>query len=192
MIRRIAAIAVGIASIVASVTLATGPAQSFDPGLNAKVYKLKTIWGGGYTMNVGESAGTTVNGARVQIYHNTTWDNPNRWTFDNQWDEFGVSWYTIRNKWSQQCLTAEADFTVTQRPCDVNDNRQYWSRAPNPIRPDGNFSSTIHNLDYRYRSVHRVLTQAGPWTGTRLWMDPMEYKITQYWRLIPCPNTPDC
>lgn len=194
---RSAALGLGLASLAASLLVVSGPAEAFGPNLNGGTFKLKTVWGGGFALNVGEKNGNTSSGYPAHLYHNSQWDGASRWVFENGWEEAGLFWYTIRNRWSNQCLTlpdpGDVYHLVRQRPCDYLDNRQYWARdnVKQPY-PDGVASAPIYNLQDRYNGEFNVLTQFFPSEGAAMVMKGFDYQIAQYWKLNTCPNVEWC
>lgn len=197
-----------ISSLVAvGLMAAGGPAQAFNPGLNNGSYKLVTVWGGGYAINVGEKVGSTLNGQRAKLYHNTHWDNANRWFLRGEWldQSTGFTWYQIENRHSHQCLAAEQlvpgstnhwENIVVQRPCDWNQNNQFWRQHSAPSSPDGTVNGVIRNYDYMNRpgggSMGWVLSSVFPRELSEMSMLAFDTKVSQYWVLRSCPDQQDC
>lgn len=210
--RPVAAVLVCLAAAGGLLTAAV-PAQGFDGGLDNKVQKLKTVWGGGpgggLALNTGDSAGTTSNGAQAKVHRNVPWDNASRWTFTHHYDDSFGTWYTLRNNVSGMCLTAEAigdgtgdfDHPVVQRPCkDPNhpeSNDQFWTFDRRKENPDGTNNGVVRNYQYHYWAPSWAphgwsLTQNWPEGGSLLYMQPHEFKITQYWVRYDCPPQEWC
>lgn len=116
------------------------------------IIKIKTIWGGGYALNVGGTAGSNYAGTVARTHWNTGWDSPNRYTV--QWSTFyslgGFRWVALRNRHSGMCLAVDSDLpnsTIRQQTCSSTDDRQFFA-MPNPLL--GQIGEVFFNLaDFR-------------------------------------------
>ena len=95
------------------------------------IVKLKTVWGGGFVLNFGETAGSTTPGLQARVHWNTSWDHPNRFqVVGTAQSESGFHWYMLVNRHSGLCLTARivANFAiVTQEHCSPVNANQRWA-----------------------------------------------------------------
>src|SRR5688500_5369919 len=70
------------------------------------IVKVKTIWGGGWVLNFGGTAGSTLPGLQARVHHNFSWDHPNRFAVAGPaHTEAGFHWYKLVNRHSNLCMT---------------------------------------------------------------------------------------
>jgi hypothetical protein len=156
----------------------------FNPG---DIIKIKTIWGGGYVLNFGESAGSHSPGVFAGVHWNSGWDNPNRFRVSDPWYESGMSWHMLVNRYSGLCMAAlrlQNGAYVTQEPCDINSNTQWWSGEWWP----GYSTVWIRNLEHYRAGRPTVLSQIHPQiVGTFAWLENLVNDgIRQEWEVHTC------
>jgi hypothetical protein len=152
------------------------------------VVKIKTIWGGGFVLNFGGSAGTTLPGVQAQVHWNTSWDNANRFlVVGPAHTEGGFVWHQLKNRWSGKCLAVRTVVnlaTVTQEFCSPFDPNQQWAGEWWP-----GFSTVwIMNLGHRRAGLNTILTQVLRETvGSPIWMETnINDGIRQEWEVQSC------
>ncbi len=160
---RTLAAACALAAIATLMPQAASPASA-APVVNAfyqgDIIKMKTTWGGGWVLNFGGSAGSTLEGRIAQIH----WNVPTDW--NNRFEVFGSGhaegnrlWFRLKNRYSTLCLTARDVFGgahVRQYGCNGNAD-QYWS-----VYSSSSGTVTIRNLAFQRAGLSMVLTQATP------------------------------
>lgn len=156
------AVAVALAAVATILPQAASPASAgtvvnvFNRG---DVVKVKTTWGGGYVVNLGGSAGSTLVGRLAQIHWNVSWDNPNRFEVVEEGPSYdGQRYFKLMNRWSGLCLAASQLWGggfVTQQSCNSTDPNRYWA-AINGLGGD----VPIRNLAFQKAGLDMVMTQS--------------------------------
>lgn len=156
--------------------------------VNGDIVKLKTTWGGGWVLNFGETAGSTIEGRQALVHWNVAWDNQNRFLVTGPPVALnGHVWAMLKNRWSGLCLSAQplADHTiVTQEFCSNFDAGQKWAG----VWPPGSGTLTLINFAHFNAGLNTVLSQKlFEVVGSPIWMETnFNNQTRQKWQLQSC------
>jgi hypothetical protein len=181
--RAVMAFGLVLASTLTSTVVAVGPAHALNSN---QINKLKSIWGGGWVLNVGQSEGALTHGHPAQLWFNVNHDWNNRWVVrEGQTD----GWWVYQNLYSGKCLTAVNTVSgakVVQHTCDSNAPSQRWRMA-------GDLGWNNHHMPLRNKwvdsvnpSANLVLTQQSKTVGAAIIMSWWIGSDTQWWRSHRC------
>jgi hypothetical protein len=160
------------------------------------IIKLKTIWGGGYTLNVGGTAGTNAVNTVAKIHWNTGWDTPNRFQVRNVGNIlYGFEWVMLQHRFPgaretpEMCLAVEnlSNLSwVSLQVCNPNDKRQYFAKEGQFYW--GQVGNRFRNLAHHEIGLNTVLTQVQEQVvGTSIRMEfPNDTGNRQQWSAEDC------
>lgn len=180
--RWIAWLAVVVAALLSTGLLGgTAHAGSNDNGIR----KLKTLWGGGFALNIGQNTGDQTNGAPAIAWYNRHNDWNNRWVLLNGVDGY----YQYKNLFTQQCLAATGTqnySAVVQQPCSGFDPKQRWGLAGNQLGQIGWHMPLRNQWVDQQSGATRVLTTQSTTNGAPIIMFDWQGRDTQYWKPTSC------
>ncbi len=181
-------LALAAAAVVAPQLAEPASAGAVVSRFNAgDIVKIKTIWGGGYVLNFGETGGSVDPGVFARVHWNTTWDSPNRFWVSDPWYESGMAWHMLVNRHSGLCMAAKRVVNgayVTQEPCDINSNTQWWSGEWWP----GYSTVWIRNLEHHRAGRTTMLSQMHfQIVGSHIWLENFVNDASrQEWEVHSC------
>lgn len=156
--------------------------SSFNYG---DIVKVKTIWGGGWVLNIGDNNGSQTAGTPAKVHWNFSWDHSNRFYVDVGKFQNGFWWHRLVNRRSGMCLAVKQIFhgkAVTQEQCDNSDNQQ-WAGEWWP----GYSTVWIRNLAYHKSTSTAILSQYETAVGSPIQMlDFVNDPYRQEWELHSC------
>jgi hypothetical protein len=195
------ALALGLA-MAAALTPTAATAAPVEPAAavaaTTQINKLKSIWGGGWVLNVGQTEGTFAQEWPAQLWFNQNHDWNNRFKFrDGQAD----GWFMYENLYTGKCLAAAGltvGVKVVQRTCNTSAPSQRWRLAGDTGFFDNFMPVRNKMIDNAFPSANLVMTQQSQAVGSLIVMLPWTAAQTQWWKSFRCgelftngtPNTP--
>ncbi|MET7549699.1 hypothetical protein ABZS94_28685 [Streptomyces sp. NPDC005500] len=159
------------------------------------VVKIKTNWGGGNPLNVGQLNGEYQDGAPALVYANNSYDTNSRWIrLSGEFD----GWFMFLNVWSGKCLSATSiaeNSPVVQVTCNHSDSRQRWKADATLGYLTGGYTPIRNKWAKQMAALlstyEPVLSQKEARIGAPVVMQRWKHLgLTQYWSSpVPCGST---
>jgi hypothetical protein len=183
------ALALGFAIAAAlTPTAATAAPVEPDAAVNATIpiNKLKSIWGGGWVLNIGQSEGNFAEEWPAQLWFNVNNDWNNRFKVRNGQID---GWYMYENLFTHKCLAASGSFSgakVVQRTCSEFSDAQRWRLAGDTGFQNGYMPVRNKMVDADVPFSNLVMAQQAQAVGSLIVMKPFSGAQTQWWKSFRC------